>query len=105
MVECPTCHTSNPPQSRLCSKCSTPFGIDSATLVVSDSPSPPLDSDATQAFATQAFSDDPGATAAIGGTGWSVPVRPAGASDPSAPVEEGTILGERYEILKRLGEG
>ena len=32
-------------------------------------------------------------------------VQRSGASGPNAPVEEGVILGERYEILKRLGEG
>ena len=39
------------------------------------------------------------------GSGWSVPLQRSGASNPSAPVEEGMLLGERYEILKRLGEG
>jgi eukaryotic-like serine/threonine-protein kinase len=100
MVECPSCHTSNPPESRLCSKCSTPFGIDSATLVLDTSPSPPVDPDATQVFTDVSL-----AATAVGGTGWSVPLQRAGGSDPSSPVEEGLILGERYEILKRLGEG
>ena len=34
-----------------------------------------------------------------------MPLQRIGTSDPSSPVEEGVILGERYEILKRLGEG
>ncbi len=100
MVECPSCHTSNPPESRLCSKCSTPFGIDSATLVLDASPSPPVDPDVTQVFTEVSL-----AATAVGGTGWSVPLQRSGASNPNAPVEEGLILGERYEILKRLGEG
>ena len=45
------------------------------------------------------------AATAVGGTGWSVAAQRSGASGPNAPVEEGVILGERYEILKRLGEG
>jgi len=100
MVECPSCHTSNPPESRLCSKCSAPFGIDSATLLADASPSSPLDPDVTQVF-----SDVSLAATAVGGTGWSVPIQRIGASDPSAPVEEGLVLGGRYQILKRLGEG
>jgi serine/threonine protein kinase/tetratricopeptide (TPR) repeat protein len=110
MVECPTCHTSNPPNSRLCSKCSTPFGIaafgiDDQTLVVDAPPAPPSDSDATQVF-----SEDSLAATAMGGpavgagaTGWSVAAQRSLA--PNAPLDEGVILGERYEILKRLGEG
>jgi serine/threonine protein kinase/tetratricopeptide (TPR) repeat protein len=98
MVECPTCHTSNPPESLLCSKCSTPFGIDSATLVLDASP-PPLDTDATQIVGQGSFE------ATVGGTtGWSVAAQRSG-SGPNALIEEGSILGERYEILKRLGEG
>jgi serine/threonine protein kinase/tetratricopeptide (TPR) repeat protein len=99
MVECPSCHTSNPPDSRLCSKCSAPFGIDSATLVLDGSP-PPLDSDVTQVFQEVSI----GATGA-GGTGWSVPIQKLGSSHPGAILEPGMVLGERYEILKRLGEG
>ncbi|HTR35237.1 MAG TPA: protein kinase [Bryobacteraceae bacterium] len=53
----------------------------------------------TQALAGSAM------TAAVGGTGWSVPIQRLGAQDPNTPVEPGMILGERYEILKRLGEG
>src|SRR3984957_17883523 len=100
MVECPSCHTTNPPESRLCSKCSAPFGIDSATLVLDTPPSPPVDPDATQVFTDVSL-----AATAVGGTGWSVPLQRTGGSNPYAPVEEGVILGERYEILKRLGEG
>jgi len=43
--------------------------------------------------------------AAAGATGWSVPLQKISARDPSTPLEPGTILGERYEILQRLGEG
>ena len=90
MVECPICHASNPPGSQTCFRCSTPFAVGPA-----DTPTT-LDS-----------SYDPEATVAVGGgaTGWSVPIRKSGALDPSAPLEPGTVLGERYEILKRLGEG
>src|SRR5580704_1902322 len=100
MVECPSCHTSNPPESRLCSKCSAPFGIDSATLVIDTSPAPSVDPGATQAFSEVSLQ-----ATAVGGTGWSVPMQRPDAPSPGSPVEEGVLLGERYEILKRLGEG
>jgi serine/threonine protein kinase/tetratricopeptide (TPR) repeat protein len=100
MVECPACHTSNPPESRLCSKCSAPFGIDSATLVIDTSPAPSVDPGATQAFSEVSLQ-----ATAVGGTGWSVPLQRPDAPSPGSPVEEGVLLGERYEILKRLGEG
>ena len=95
MVECPTCHTSNPPESRLCSKCSTPFGIDSATLgsegatlafdPADESPTV-LDDQTTQALPEAAM------TAAVGGTGWSVPIQRLGAQDPSTPLEPGMVV-------------
>jgi serine/threonine protein kinase/tetratricopeptide (TPR) repeat protein len=91
MVECPICHASNPPGSETCFRCSTPF-----------------DSGLRDAPTTLDTSYDPEATVAAGAggaTGWSVPVRKSGAHDPSAPLEPGTVVGERYEILKRLGEG
>jgi serine/threonine protein kinase/tetratricopeptide (TPR) repeat protein len=100
MVECPSCHASNPPESRLCSKCSAPFGIDSVTLLAGTSPAPPVDPDVTQVFTEVSV-----AATVVGGTGWSVPLQGAVASDPSMPLEEGVVLGERYQILKRLGEG
>jgi serine/threonine protein kinase/tetratricopeptide (TPR) repeat protein/TolB-like protein len=90
MVECPVCHASNPPGTQTCFRCSTPFGLESATIAA-----------------------DPEATiAATGGTtGWSTPAQKHGTSnpnspvDPNAPLEPGVVLGERYEIVKRLGEG
>src|SRR5580658_7386331 len=100
MVECPACHTSNPPESRICSQCSAPFGIDSATLA--------LDSTVTSTTLldperTQVFNELSMAATAVGGTGWSVPVQKLTATDLGASLEPGMMLGERYEILRRLG--
>ena len=102
MVECPICHATNPPESKTCLKCSTPFELEGATIAIQpggeaatilDSSSAPADPDATIA-------------PAVGGTtGWSVPIQKPDTRDPSAPIEPGVVLGERYEILKRLGEG
>ena len=97
MVECPICHTSNPPGTLACVKCSTPIEINIATIVATPESAtvldPALDPEATQAV--------------IGGRNRLVgsaasEARPA---DASTLLEPGVVLGERYEILKRLGEG
>ena len=107
MVECPSCHTSNPPESRLCSKCSAPFGInkadlDGATLAIEPSGTSAAmrDPDGTQVFSEVSLQ-----ATAVGGTGWSVPVQKLTASNPALSLEPGMMLGERYEIMKQLGEG
>jgi len=94
MVECPICHASNPPGSQSCFRCSTPFAINN-----------PGTGDAATVVST---AYDPEATVVTppgGATGWSVPLQKLEARDPSAPLNPGTVLGERYEIIKRLGEG
>ena len=105
MVECPVCRTTNPPGSRICSKCSTPFDLDSGTIAAR--PAGASSGEAATILDPTAASADPDATVvdAGGATGWSVPLQKMGSTDPSAPLEPGTVLGERYEILKSLGEG
>ncbi len=98
MVECPICHTSNPPGSVACFKCSTPIDISGVTIAGNQP------GEAATIADLVGTRSDPEAT--IGGTtGWSVPIQKLGPRDPNAPLEPGTVLGERYEILKRLGEG
>jgi serine/threonine protein kinase/tetratricopeptide (TPR) repeat protein len=98
MVECPICHATNPPGSQTCFKCSTPFEIEGATIAIQ-----PRDEAATVVESSPAPAD-PEATIA-GATGWSVPIQKLAATDPNTAIEPGAVLGERYEILKRLGEG
>jgi serine/threonine protein kinase/tetratricopeptide (TPR) repeat protein len=102
MVECPACHTSNPPESRQCSKCSAPFGIDGATLAIEP---PATSATLPDPDATQVLTEVSPRTTAAGGTGWSVPLQKPSSSDLSASLEAGMMLGDRYEILRRLGEG
>jgi serine/threonine protein kinase/tetratricopeptide (TPR) repeat protein/TolB-like protein len=45
------------------------------------------------------------ATAVVGTAAWSVTTQRSAIANLNAPLDEGGILGERYEILKRLGEG
>jgi len=98
MVECPICHTTNPPGSQTCVKCSTPFDIEGATIAIQRA------GEAATVVYSAPKPSDPEATVA-GATGWSVPLQKLDARDPNAAIEPGVVLGERYEILKRLGEG
>ena len=102
MVECPICRTSNPPGSLVCLKCSTPIEINAATLAVEH---PQRPGDAPAVVDRNAPADADATLAAAAGAGWSVPLKKSGARDLNAPLEPGTVLGDRYEILKRLGEG
>jgi|GEM_PF-436908 len=97
MVECPICHASNPPGSLACFKCSTPIEVGDRTLILDPVEKP---------TAAKPETPPPDPEATIGGTtGWSVPIQKIGPRDPNAPLDPGTVLGDRYEILKRLGEG
>jgi tetratricopeptide (TPR) repeat protein/predicted Ser/Thr protein kinase len=78
---CPQCNYTNSDESVECVKCATPLPTSDHTLV-------------------------PDNTLATGGQGWSVPAQDgiitAGAPKPLGP---GTLLGERYEIIRMLGQG
>jgi len=78
---CPQCNTTNSDESAECVKCATPLPAGDHTLA-------------------------PDHTLGTGGQGWSVPVADgiitAGAPKP---LDVGTVLGERYEIVKLLGQG
>jgi eukaryotic-like serine/threonine-protein kinase len=78
---CPQCNTANSDESAECVKCATPLPAGDHTLA-------------------------PDHTLGTGGQGWSVPVADgivtAGAPKP---LGVGTVLGERYEIVRLLGQG
>src|SRR5713101_8150354 len=93
MVECPVCRASNAPGSLRCVKCNASFQLEADTLVdPPDNPpkKPVKTSDQQETIA--------------GATGWSDPI-PATATPESGPLTAGMVLGDRYEILKALGEG
>ncbi len=88
MMECPHCHSSNPPTALRCGKCDTPFDLDGATMAVT----------------AAAVMTPPGATEAAFAKGWSLPAPPA-AGVTGSSLASGAVLGTRYEILQMLGQG
>ena len=118
-MECPECHSNNPPTAVRCGKCDTPFDLGGVTLVATPPPPTPPGSTSrppsTPSPATTpnpADALDPDATLAAGITtdpakGWSVPASTpvrAGAQVLAASLTTGTTLG-RYEIIQLLGQG
>lgn len=84
-VECPHCHHSNPPGTTRCAVCDSALDVLEATVL----------SDATML------------TNAAVATNWS---RNTGSPDDfegpvMATLQEGSVLADRYEILKLLGQG
>ena len=86
-MECPQCHSSNPPTADSCVQCGASFGFDGATLAISASPVTAPVVSTTQGIAK----------------GWSMPSATAVIS--TAPLAPGTVLGTRYEIIQMLGHG
>lgn len=83
-VECPRCHHSNPPGISRCSACDSVLESLDDTLL----------SDATMV------------TNAAVATNWSRNTRSQEDFDgPMAALQDGSVLGERYEIIKLLGQG
>src|SRR6202790_1187488 len=83
---CPQCSTDNLEGTSRCSKCTTPLPL----------------SDMTQ---TGGVAGGWSAQGAGGPSGWSV-ARPGDSySAPTPPLEAGTVMGNRYEVMSLLGEG
>jgi tetratricopeptide (TPR) repeat protein/predicted Ser/Thr protein kinase len=93
-MDCPQCGLTNPSNVTVCAKCSTPLPI-GQNGVTSPSARAFLLKESDQTIANGAAAHEspgPGATA-----------RTAGISETVLQV--GSVLGDRYEILKQLGEG
>lgn len=85
-MDCPQCHTTNPPTASRCSKCDTPLVVDSSTLV-----------DAAESSSNPNLTLD----------NWSAPTTPSitGSALVSGELQPGMLLANRYEILSQLGGG
>jgi eukaryotic-like serine/threonine-protein kinase len=95
-ILCPQCHHSNPSGASSCSACSSSFGpIVDATLLTN------------AALLTNAtlLNNATMATNAAMGTAWSRNTGPGALGNMAASLQEGSLLADRYEILKLLGEG
>lgn len=115
-MDCPHCTTPNPPGTRNCVNCRTPLGGAAETLVgeltppaansgtTLDGSSPPPRANASN----DTLDGLPTGSMAIPAD-WSVPASGRGvAGHPSfspAPLQPGSLLGNRYEIISILGEG
>src|SRR5579872_1495298 len=100
MVECPVCRASNPPGTITCPRCSTSLDLDGATIPSGRPASIPVPSDPPLAKP-----DAETLYAAAGATGWSVPIQKRAERLTTDEPQAGDVLGERYEILDRLGQG
>lgn len=85
-MDCPQCQTPNPPNAVRCERCSAPLGLDPATLT--DPPEAEADVDRTV--------DNWSAAATF-------PSPSDGAS--TGDLQQGSILANRYQILRQLGAG
>ncbi|HKW97150.1 MAG TPA: protein kinase [Bryobacteraceae bacterium] len=105
MVECPVCRASNLPESLRCTKCGAAINIEGATIAMETPAAAP--DDAATVVSPPPPPHDPDATVLDTGAtpGWSVPLKKMAETDTAAPLQPGDVLGERYEILKALGEG
>src|ERR1700692_4192790 len=93
---CPSCHHSSPPGAPRCASCGAPFapGADDVTIIHTPSPGASSGPDPINLTMTHAPS-----------SGWSQPTRAGSGDGSGSPLEVGTVLADRYEILKMLGQG
>src|SRR5262249_12308099 len=111
-MDCPHCQTSNPPAAARCAKCDTPLPVPGGVATLTETP-PDLhgatvveQKPTPQATPDQTIVDKAPSTKKVP-TGWSAPVQqPADMIAASlASLRPGSVLGNRYEILRELGQG
>jgi eukaryotic-like serine/threonine-protein kinase len=111
-MDCPHCQTSNPPAAERCTKCNTPLPVSGGVATLTETPpdlhgatvvdektTPPETPDRTIVDKAPSTMNVP--------TGWSVPApQPTSIVSASlATLQPGTVFGNRYEILRELGQG
>jgi serine/threonine protein kinase/tetratricopeptide (TPR) repeat protein len=112
-MDCPHCHTNNPPAAERCSSCDTPLTGNASTLVGTMTPpnvtpaTPPELSGPTviqgSPIGEATMLDTPGVA-----SGWSKPLSTSAGivvAGTISALRPGAVLGKRYEIQDQLGEG
>ena len=109
-IECPACHTPNPPTATQCTRCATPFPSSDTRFSSESNPGNATLTGGAKSDDSTLLGDakDGDVTDLSGAQGWS---RPAPGPSPFATafrggrLGPGTMLGKRYEIVQLLGEG
>jgi len=111
-MDCPLCQTRNAPAAVRCAKCDTPLPVSGGVATLTETPpdvggatvveqltTPPEGHDANIADKAPSTMHVP--------AGWSEPVpQPTGSiAEFQTTLQLGTVFGNRYEILRQLGQG
>src|SRR6516225_4633681 len=100
-MECTRCHTANPPGANRCARCDTPLPLPDQSDATMDGSaprsSPPVGKPPGGTSTPQVESD---ATAGGAASAWSSPAAPRTAEAVRGPLQAGSLLGARYEILQ-----
>jgi eukaryotic-like serine/threonine-protein kinase len=111
-MDCPLCQTSNPPTAARCTKCDTPLPVAGGVATLTETPpdlhgATVVDEKTTPPEAPDRTIVDKAPSTMNVPTGWSAPApQPADAIAASlANLRPGSVFGNRYEILRQLGQG
>jgi eukaryotic-like serine/threonine-protein kinase len=108
LIDCPVCHTPNPPTATQCTRCATPISAGIATILNNENAvNATLDGNPAD-FNGTFTGDEPRGdlTDLSGAQGWSRPVNAeVTAAFRAGRLSPHTRLGTRYEIMQLLGEG
>jgi eukaryotic-like serine/threonine-protein kinase len=107
LIDCPVCHTPNPPTATQCTRCATPISAET-TLLNNENGlnAPPLGNPADADGTVMGDARRGDLTDLSGAQGWSRPLSAgATAAFHGGRLSPHTKLGARYEIMQLLGEG